>query len=111
MKSIIPTYITNVGFCFIMLLCTSMLAVQIQISAARTFHASCLNKIQASNFNHSVVEQCQQKATDRGYTLEEPKQVSVYQGKRSYVITLDYSVSVPFLGIGGVPGTVSGYAK
>lgn len=110
MKSIIPTYLAIVGFCFMMLLGSSLIALQLQISGARTFHASCVNRLQSSYYAESVRDACEQEAEARGYTLE-IESVAVYKGRESKLITLQYPVAIPFVTSRTVTGTVAGYGK
>lgn len=110
MKSIISTYVTIVGFCLTVLICSAMLMTQLQISGARTFHAYCLNSLQSSYYNDDVYKACQTEATARGYSLE-MENVAVYKGRTSRLVTLDYDVVVPFVGVDKIHGTVTGYGK
>lgn len=110
MKSIIPTYLTIVGFCFMMLLGSSLIALQLQISGARTFHAACVNKLQSSYYAQSVRDACEQEAEARNYQLT-VENVAVYRGRESQLITLKYWVIIPFITTRAVTGTISSYGK
>lgn len=110
MKSIIPTYLTIIGFCFIMLLGSSLIALQLQISGARTFHAACVNMLQSSYYSTAVETMCMREAEERGYTLKITP-VSIYKGRQSKLITLEYDVAVPFITTRTVGGSISGYGK
>lgn len=110
MKSIIPTYLAIVGFCFMMLLGSSLIALQLQISGARTFHASCVNRLQSSYYATDVQQACEEEAEARGYELT-LESVAVYKGRESKLITLRYPVAIPFITTKTVTGTISGYGK
>lgn len=110
MKSIIPTYLTMVGFCLMMLLGSSLIALQLQISGARTFHASCVNRLQSSYYAQSVEDACEEEAEARGYNLK-IESVAVYKGRESKLITLTYPVAIPFILNHRVKGTITGYGK
>lgn len=110
MKSIIPTYLSIIGFCFMMLLGSSLIALQLQISGARTFHAACVNKLQSSYYSDVVMVSCEQEAEARGYDLE-VESVAMYRGRESKLITLRYPVAIPFITAQTVTGTITAYGK
>lgn len=93
-----------------MLLGSSIIAMQLQISGARTFHASCVNRLQSSYYAESVVKSCVEEAGARDYKLTvEP--VAVYKGRESKLITLEYHVAFPFILNHSITGTVAAYGK
>jgi hypothetical protein len=110
MKSIIPTYLTVIGFCFIMLLGSSLIALQLQISGARSFHAACVNRLQSSYYADAVETACEKEAEARGYNLK-IESVAVYKGRESKLITIEYPVIIPFITSKAVTGTITGYGK
>lgn len=93
MKSIVPTVITIIGITIITLTASCLITFQLQITAARNFHANCISRIQSSYYNTNVINECKSEASDRGYTLT-VQDVSIYKDRKDVLVKLDYKASM-----------------
>ena len=109
MKTTISVYIIIVGFALMSLLSASLIAFELQITAARNFHTNCMNRIQSSYHNEEVITDCQNKASAAGYTLNY-KDVTVYGDRKSATVELEYTAIMPLLDVER-EGTISSFAK
>lgn len=101
MKMAVPTYLLIIGFTILMLVGSSLILTQAELSAARDLHTNCLVRLQASAYSDEVFNQCQAEvqAMGDGWSLDEPKEVTVFEDRKAEKITLNYRIAIPFLGI------------
>ena len=109
MKSIIPTTIAIIGIAILALTASCLITFQMQVSGARNFHANCIARIQASYYNPDVIDECKDKAEERGYELT-VTDVSIYEDRKDVLVKLDYTASMLFLGI-EQDASIEGFAK
>ena len=79
------------------LVCIGMIFAGLIISDAKTSHNSVIDKIEASNFDESVVADCIQKANDRGYLVTVDKEINV-SSVQHYKVVLYYDLVMPLFG-------------
>ena len=109
MKSVFENALVFILITVGSLILSVMIAANIQIGNAREFHTNSIDRIQASFYSQSVINDLQNKASENGYTLS-VTELSVYEDLKDYKVTLTYDVKVPLLGI-VKSGTLEGYAR
>lgn len=73
---------------------SSMISITTQNSAARDYYNLTLNRIEDSNFNLMVINECVEEAEEKGYELT-IKDVTVYDDKPSKLILMNYTITIP----------------
>jgi len=117
MRSVIPTTIIIVGLMIMMCCSTALIAFEIQVSEARSFHQECVSRIQASYYNPDIIADCQSRAydaygslpTDSDYdpNYDSPEEVlqvnvegfSIYDERTTVPITLNYKAELLFFNL------------
>lgn len=111
MKSIIPAYILIIGFTILVMTGISLVSVQAQITSARDIHTSCLNQIQASSYDEETIKTIKSDIEDRyGWNLDVKKE-TVFKDRKAMRITLNYTISVPFMNIPDKAARITAYGK
>lgn len=75
----------------------NLISSHIQIDKAQAFHASVIEKMESSECNPNVQNECYNIATNLGYQLEYEK-AAIYDEHESYYIKLTYPVKMTFFG-------------
>lgn len=109
MKNIFSITIAIVTITILGLLAGVFVSVNLDIQAAREFHSSVVERIQASYYSPYVIEECKAKAKGAGYQLE-INDSAVYQDIHEYYVALEYKVKIPLLET-SMGGKIEGYAK
>lgn len=109
MKSIIPTYLIIIGFALVTLVASSLIAYQMQITAAQNYHTNCVNRIQASYFNEDVIEECIDAAPDEYSITVTP--TTIYEDRKEYLVVLEYDAHLPFLNVDVSDVQIEGFAR
>lgn len=112
MKSIVPTFILIIGFTIMVMLGGSMILAQTEISAAKELHTSCLVRMQASAYSEDVYNECASEVSEmgEGWSLDPPTEVTVFKDRKAEKITMNYKITVPFMGISRT-ASITGYGK
>lgn len=89
-----------------------MITANLEISQARDFHANAIERIQASNFNQSVIDEVVAAAPlQQTDWILEVKDVSIYQDRKDVKVTLKYKISpLPYV-TDKEYRTLTGYAR
>lgn len=73
---------------------SSMISISLQNSEARDYYNIVRNRIEDSNYNSKVMEECLKEAEKKGYQLS-IQDVTVEQKKPSRLISLKYKIVIP----------------
>lgn len=96
------------------ILFASIISSNNQVSDARDFYNVAVNRIEDSNCNNSVIEQCISEADEKGYKLK-IDDLTIYSEQPSRLVTLEYSVTIPVFHLFGETfnkqGVIEGYAR
>ncbi|MGN0383108.1 MAG: hypothetical protein ACI4DS_02475 [Eubacterium sp.] len=96
------------------LLFSSIISAHTQTAQARSYYGIVVDRLEDSNFNSIVFEECGQEAKDRGYELE-IKDLTVYDEHPSYYIIMNYEISIPVFELFGnqvrKKAVIEGYAR
>lgn len=109
MKSVIPTTLMILGVALIMLTASSVLTFQMQVTGAKNFHSNCIDKIQASYGDETVINKCVHEAQENGYTLKVEDQ-TVYENRKIISVSLEYTAKMLLFNI-EKNGVYHGYAR
>lgn len=97
-----------------MILFSSVISSENQNAAAREFYNVVANRIEDSNCNSQVIEECKEEAQANGYDLQ-VIDVTIYEEEPSYYITVGYTVTFPvfqmFGAYEGKQAVIEGYAR
>lgn len=81
---------------------------------ARDFYNVVVNRIEDSNCNYQIIEECKKEAADRGYNLL-VEDVTLYQEQPSMLVKLEYSVNFSAFKLFGndyeKQAVIEGYAR
>lgn len=112
MKSVVSTFIIIIGFTMMTLIGGSLILAQTEISAAKEMHTNCLIRLQASAYNEDVFNECATEVAGigEGWSLEQPKQVTVFKDRKAKKITMNYRLSIPYFGL-VKDCSITGYGK
>ena len=82
------------------LVCISFVIASVMVNSARTFHASVLTEMEASNFTEATIQKCIMAAEESYYTLsvEETVPENGSSAQSFYKVTLNYHISAPIFG-------------
>lgn len=85
-----------------------------QISEARDFYNVVVNRIEDSNGNQNVINDCIEEANKHGYILS-VKDVTIYEENPSRLISMEYGVKLPIYEMFGEKyekkAVIQGYAR
>lgn len=109
MKSIIPTILAILGVTLTALVAATVITFQLQITAARNFHAGVIDQIQASYYNERTIEQCISESDARGYRLS-ISDATVYQDRKNVLVTMEYTTQMLLFNIKKT-SVIEGFAK
>lgn len=78
-----------------------MIGVQDSAQIATAFQENMIDKIENSNFNPTVIDECLRTAEDNGYTVEiqDRSQIVDSEVKHCYMLKLKYNVKINLLNI------------
>ena len=109
MKISFGTILDFVALTILVLICVSMVSMQLNTQAARNFHAQAVDEIENCNFSDNIISSLITDAEKMGYVLK----VHKYQinDRTTAEIILDYSYSVTLLDIVNTPQTIRGTAR
>jgi c-di-GMP-related signal transduction protein len=114
MKVAIEMFSMIIAITLACILFASIISSNNQVSDARDFYNVVVNRIEDSNCNNQVIEQCQSEAKEKGYELN-VEDLTIYNEQPSRFVTLKYSVVIPVFSLFGdeynKQGVVEGYAR
>lgn len=109
MKISINSFVAIILITIGVILNGSMIAMHLEITNARRYHTSIINRIESSNFSNAVINEVKTQAANDGYPTTITN-LTVYEDKTDLLVSTKYTVSVPILGV-VKEGTVEGYAR
>lgn len=96
------------------ILFSSIISSNNQMAKARDFYNVVVNRVEDSNCNQNIIEECKEEAEKNGYELI-VEDLTVYAEQPSKLITLKYSVSLPVFQLFGEKiekeAMIEGYAR
>lgn len=109
MKISFGTILDFVALTILVLICVSMVSVQLKTQMARNFHAQAVDEIENCNFSDSIIQGLVAEADNMGYKLN----VRKYQVNDTTMaeVALDYTYSIPLLDIVNTPQIIRGTAR
>jgi len=94
MKGAIETFTAIVMIALMVVLSICCISASLNTRYAQNYHAAVVSEIEASNFSQEVIDACEQKALDNGFTKLEV----VTMGDLDLAeVTLNYRYSIPIL--------------
>lgn len=85
-----------------------------QVCDARDFYNVVVNRIEDSNCNNEVINQCVGEAKEKGYDLK-VEDLTIYNEQPSKFVKLEYCVMIPVFELFGEKfnkqGVIEGYAR
>lgn len=112
MKAIMPFYIMVFGLCLFMATGMSIVSCQLQATEARELEIQCVDVIQASASDSSVIEACKEEVEKRGdgWSLEVSDPINSPVSRSYRTMALNYRIQIPFFGI-SKDGTINSYIR
>lgn len=96
------------------ILFASIISSNNQVCDARDFYNVVVNRIEDSNCNNEVIEQCIEEAKEKGYRLK-VEDLTIYNEQPSRFVQLEYGVVIPVFHLFGEKfnkqGVIEGYAR
>lgn len=96
------------------ILFSSFINTENQNAKARDFYNVAVNRIEDSNCNPQVIEECKEEAKEQGYTLH-TEDTSLYENEPSCYVSMEYKISFPVYEMFGVDSgkkaVIEGYAR
>lgn len=93
---------------------TSLISTSNQAAKARDFYNVIVNRIEDSNCNSMVIEECVAEAIGKGYELS-IEDVTIYEEEPSKLVIMNYKVSLPIFKLFGhdyeKQAVIEGYAR
>lgn len=94
MKIAIEMFTMVIAVTLSCILFSSIISSNNQNADARDFYNVVVNRIEDSNCNKKIINECKEEASTKGYELE-VEDVTVYEEHPSMMIKLAYSVKFP----------------
>lgn len=92
----------------------SIISSNNQITDARDFYNVAVNRIEDSNCNESVIEECMDEAAEKGYDLK-VQDLTIYEEHPSRLVVMGYSIVLPIFSLFADDYTkeavIEGYAR
>ena len=114
MKIAIEVFSIVIAITLACILFASIISSNNQNCYARDYYNVVVNRIEDSNYNDQVIEECINDAQSKGYDLD-VDDVTVYDDQPSKYVTLTYYVSLPVFGLFGTDyakqAVIEGYAR
>lgn len=112
MKIIVENFLILLLLLYSGFVSVEYITVNKEITTARSFHSACIDSIENSNFDSSVISKWVEKAQEYGFTLL-INDISAKKGEKvipCYYVSLNYVVSINLLGI-KEESSIKGYAR
>lgn len=114
MKIAIEVFSIVIAITLACILFASIISSNNQNCYARDYYNVVVNRIEDSNYNDQVIEECINDAQSKGYDLD-VDDVTVYDDQPSKYVTLTYYVSLPVFSLFGTDyakqAVIEGYAR
>ena len=115
MKNTVSSFLIMILIALVTILSSTFIYAHQQAVNARNFNTNSIDRIQASDFNESVINDVVQKGTEQGYDVTIENE-TVYETKPEYLVKTKYKVGItsPTFGnsiVIGYPAEVEGYAR
>ena len=98
----IDFYVHMILLTFMVLIASSIIGSNIYVTAAKNFHAKCLNNIEASNYSQDVIDGLKEDAkTTFGGGTNDCLSVDVFEvnGEKMAEVVLTYKYDIPMFGL------------
>lgn len=105
MKIAVEIFSTVIAVTLACILFASIISSNNQICDARDFYNVVVNRIEDSNCNESVIQDCVQEAKRNGYDLS-VEDLTIYEEHPSRLVIMNYRVTFPIFSLFG-----DGYEK
>ncbi len=109
MKNIMSISLSIISLIVLSLFAITFIDIHFQIQNAQQYHSDVINKIQASNYNQNVIDECIYTAKGNQYELSVDN-LAVYSSAKDYRVTLDYTIHLYFFDT-NTKASLSGYAR
>lgn len=114
MKTAIEMFSMIIAITLACILFASIISSNNQVSEARDFYNVAVNRIEDSNCNDNVIQECISEADEKGYELK-VEDLTIYNEQPSRLVTLQYTVVMPVFHLFGEnfhkQGVIEGYAR
>lgn len=114
MKIAIEMFTMVIATTLCCILFSSIISGNNQNADARDFYNVVVNRIEDSNCNNKIIEECKEEAKSNGYELN-VEDVTVYEEQPSMLVRLKYSVKLPVFSLFGEDyekwAVIEGYAR
>lgn len=114
MKIAIEMFSMIIAITIACLLFSSIISSNNQTANARDFYNVVVNRIEDSNCNSTVIEECVEEAKDNGYELS-VNDVTMYDENPSRLVTMGYKITIPIFNLFGEnyekEAVIEGYAR
>lgn len=114
MKIAIEMFSTIIAITLACILFSSIISSNNQMAGARDYYNVVVNRIEDSNCNEEVIEDCRSEATQRGYELE-IEDMTINEEQPSKLVILKYTITLPVFSLFGEnlkkESTIEGYAR
>lgn len=109
MKDVFSFITTTLFLTLIVIVCAGFISMELQVGVARSFHGSCVDRIQSSLYADEVIQECKDEADELGFCLE-VEDVTIYGDRKDVKVTLKYDIPGWIL-VEKKSGTITGYAR
>lgn len=114
MKIAVEIFSLVIAITLACILFASIISSNNQICNARDFYNVVINRIEDSDCNESVIQDCISEAYEKGYELS-VEDLTIYEQHPSRLVVMGYSVSLPVFSLFGdsykKEAVIEGYAR
>lgn len=114
MKITIEMFSTIIAITLACILFSSIISSNNQMATARDYYNVVVNRIEDSNCNQEVIDDCRDEADKRGYELK-IEDMTVNEEQPSRLVILKYSITLPIFSLFGdelkKESIIEGYAR
>lgn len=114
MKIAIEMFSMVIAITISCILFSSIISGNNQSCDARNFYNVVVNRIEDSNCNYQIIEQCVSEAKDKGYNLS-VEDLTIYAEQPSRLVKMQYKVLLPIFSMFGdkfeKQAVIEGYAR
>ena len=108
MREIFSHYVSIILLVLSFLIGIMFIYMNMEVSYIKSFHTAAVQRYSDSNLNEKVKDDLIKQASTQGWTLHITDQ-TIYDDRRSAMVTLDYKINIPVLS-GSIAGRLVGYA-
>lgn len=99
MKDSIGTAVAIFMLALTTVVITSFIMVNLNVTKAQKFHSQVIANVEDSDFSTSVINQIKTEASQNGYDNLDIAILNSADGSKSAKVTLDYTYTIPIVGI------------